>query len=269
MAFSRQAHKQTNEHVEWRQLGLDSSTHNIDSISNWICAAPIWVLPDYFDLLEASGAKRVVALSSTSRFTKGDSADPAEQAVAQRLIDSEARLQSWAETRGVEWIIVRPTLIYGLGKDKNVAEIACFISRWGFFPILGKGNGLRQPVHVEDVAQACLAAMTVPVAGNRAYDVSGAETLTFKEMVNRIFLALHKKPRFILLPRWCFRVALLGLRLIPRFQHWSIAMADRMNRNMVFDHNNAKSALEFSPRPFILSAKDLPDCGRKQVIEKY
>jgi nucleoside-diphosphate-sugar epimerase len=227
------------------------------------------VLPEYFDFLEASGAKRVVALSSTSLFTKGDSADPAEQAVAHRLIEGEMRLQNWAEAMAVEWVILRPTMIYGLGKDKNVAEIARFIGRWGFFPILGKGDGLRQPVHVEDVAQACLAAMTVPAARNRAYDVSGAETLTFKEMVNRIFLALHKKPRFILLPRWCFRVALLGLRLIPRFQRWSIAMADRMNRDMVFDHNNAKSALGYSPRPFILSAKDLPDCGRKQIIGKY
>ena len=36
----------------------------------WICVAPIWMLPDYFALIEAAGARRVVVLSSTSPFYK-------------------------------------------------------------------------------------------------------------------------------------------------------------------------------------------------------
>jgi nucleoside-diphosphate-sugar epimerase len=258
-AFSRRPATNVDEHIQWRELSLVAPPEALNEISCWVCAAPIWVLPDYFELLETSGAKRVVALSSTSRFTKGDSTDPAEQAVAQQLMNSEAHLQDWAETKGVEWVILRPTMIYGQGKDKNITEIARFISRWGFFPILGKGDGLRQPVHVEDVAKACLAAITAPAARNRAFDISGAEMLSFKEMTHRIFLVLDKQPRFLLLPRWCFRAALLGLRLIPRFRYWSIAMAERMDRDMVFDHSNAKSALGFAPRPFSLSARDLPD----------
>ena len=262
-AFSRRPAPNVDEHVQWRELSLVTPPDNVNEISCWICVAPIWVLSDYFELMEASGAKRVVALSSTSRFTKRNSSDPAEQAVARRLIDSEARLQNWAENKGVECVILRPTMIYGLGGDKIVAEIARFINRWGFFPILGKGDGLRQPVHIEDVAKACLAAITAPAARNRAYDISGAEALTFKEMINRVFLALDKKPRFAILPRWCFRIAMTGLRLIPRFRHWSIAMAERMDRDMVFDHSSAESALEFTPRPFIINVKDLPECCRK------
>jgi hypothetical protein len=93
VAFSRQAHKQTNERVEWYRLGLDISTRNIGSVSSWICAAPIWILPDYFTLLEALGVKRLVAVFSTSRFTKLDPIDPAEQTVARRLADNELRVQ--------------------------------------------------------------------------------------------------------------------------------------------------------------------------------
>ena len=260
VALSRQAHLPVDEHVEWYQLGLDVTTESVGSISNWICVAPIWVFPEYFDLLDASGAKRLVALSSTSRFTKLDSIDPAERTVAQRLADSEMRLQKWAETRGIDWIILRSTMIYGLGKDKNVAEITRFVRRWGFFPILGEGDGLRKPVHVEDVSKVCIAAITLKTVKNRAYNISGAESLTYKEMVRRIFETLNKKPRFILLPRWLFRCVLFGLRLLPRFQHWSIAMVDRISRDMVFDHSEAKDAFGFTPRAFVLGSKDLPKC---------
>jgi hypothetical protein len=46
--------------------------------------------------------------------------------------------------------------------------------------------------------------------------------------------------------------------LLPRYRHWSAAMAERMNRDLVFDHAEATHDLNFSPRPFQLMAEDLP-----------
>lgn len=219
-------------------------------VENWVCVAPIWVLPDYFGLLDAQGARRVVVLSSTSRFTKDDSTDPQEQAIALRLADSEARVREWAQSRGVEWVILRPTLIYGLGRDKNIAEIARFIRRFGFFPLFGKANGLRQPIHAADVAGACLAALQAPCAANRAYNISGGETLTYRNMVARVFSALGRRPRLLTVPLWAFRLAVAMLRHLPRYRQWSIAMAERMNRDLVFDHAEAARDLGFKPRAF-------------------
>jgi len=211
-AFSRSAVEQSGDRVAWRRLAPSSPAPLMESlvirsghqtvttqspglpragetsISFWICVAPIWVLPDYFALLDAQGARRVVVVSSTSRFTKDDSSDPEEQAIALRLADAEARVREWAESRGVEWVILRPTLIYGLGRDKNIAEIARFIRRFGFFPLFGEASGLRQPIHVADVAGACLAALRAPCAANRAYNISGGETLTYRNMVLVFFL---------------------------------------------------------------------------------
>jgi nucleoside-diphosphate-sugar epimerase len=260
IGFSRQPNSCTDEHIEWRQLNSDFNSVKIDPISNWVSAAPIWVLSDYFRLMEASGAKRIVAFSSTSRFTKGNSINADENTLAQNLVDGEVKLQDWAKTSNIEWTILRPTMIYGLGKDSNVSEIARLVSRWHFFPVLGKGHGLRQPIHVEDAAQAGFAALTSSDAGYRSFNISGAEILTLEEMIKRIFLALNLKPRFVHLPRWLFRIALLILGSLPRFKHWSIAMADRMSRDMVFDHSEAKDAFGFVPRSFVLGSKDLPKC---------
>lgn len=261
VAFSRQAKKSETANIEWRCLSdLSKYANNPvedDAIPFWICVAPIWVLPAYFNLLKSYGVKRVVALSSTSRFTKGDSIDQAETSVVNKLVEAEAHLQNWAENQGVDWAIIRPTVIYGMGKDKNVAEIIRLIRRWHFFPILGEGCGLRQPVHVEDVAKICKSLLVTKVNQNRAYNISGAETLSYREMVQRIFAALEMKPRIIHLPRWVFRLLLSFLRIFPRFRHWSLAMVDRMDRDMVFDHKDAINELDFSPRPFILENRDL------------
>jgi len=207
IAFSRSpAQRKTEARVTWLQFDEHSQCHAATSkVSDWLCVAPIWVLPQYFSLLEAYGARRVVALSSTSRFTKDDSSDPEEQAIALRLADAESRVQAWAASHGVEWIILRPTLIYGRGRDKNIAEIARFVRRFGFFPLFGKANGLRQPLHAQDVAGACIAALGSPAVANRAYNLSGAETIAYRDMVARIFSALGRPLRLLPVPLyWLF-----------------------------------------------------------------
>ena len=245
----------------WRVTAFsrDARSQGIEGdMPYWICLAPIWVLPDYFALLDASGVRRVVVLSSTSRFTKVDSGDVAENAVAAKLIDSEAQVQAWAESRDIEWVVLRPTLIYGLGRDKNISEMAHFIRRFGFVPVLGKATGLRQPVHAKDVAAVCISALQTPDAANRAYNISGGETLTYREMVVRVFTALGRRPRLPTVPLWAFRLAVSVLRCLPRYRQWSAAMAERMNRDLVFDHADAVRDLGFKPRGFALAAEDLP-----------
>ena len=257
-AYTRQPVGHAGDGVVWKQLSLNHANTVEEVTPYWICVAPIWVLPDYFALLEASGVRRVVVLSSTSRFTKVGSGDTAEQATAAKLIDGETRLQAWAESRGIEWVILRPTLIYGIGRDKNISEIARFIRRFGFFPVLGEAKGLRQPIHAEDVAGACLAALQGSDGRSRSYNISGGETLTYREMVARIFTALGRRPRVLTVPLWAFRLAVTMLRRLPRYRQWSAAMAERMNRDLVFDHTDAARDLGFKPRAFELTAEDLP-----------
>lgn len=261
-AFSRKSAGHSDLGVEWRVLPSDSTfdTAPADAIPipEWICVAPIWVLPDFFSTLQAFGVRRLVVLSSTSRFTKKTSSSPEEQAIAQRLEQAETDLQVWAVEQGIEWIILRPTLIYGVGRDKNVVEVARFIQRFGFFPLFGKGLGQRQPVHVDDVALACIAAMKSTCATNQAYNISGGEILTYREMVTRIFAELSCPVRFLPIPLSVFRLATAMLRLLPRYSHWTAAMAERMNVDMVFEHSDAARDFAFKPRPFVLNGDDIP-----------
>jgi len=228
-----------------------------EPIHFWISLSPIMTLPEYFPLLPAYGAKHVVAISSTSRFTKEDSSDAAEKELARRFVENEERLIAWATKESLTFTILRPTLVYGFGRDKNVSTIASFIRRFSFFPVLGAAQGLRQPVYAQDVALCCVAALTSGAARNKSYNVSGKDTISYREMVSRIFTALHKKPRFIVFPIWLFGVAVFFLRRLPPFRYWSAAMVQRMNKDMVFDHSAAEHDLNFAPRGFQPGREDV------------
>jgi len=254
-AFARGPVPESSDGVHWQSLGSPALDW---PVRLWICVAPIWVLPDHFALLRALGVRRIVVLSSTSRFSKADSSNRAEQAIARRLAAAESRFQNWAQHHGIEWIILRPTLIYGLGRDKNITELARFIRRFRILPLLGRADGLRQPIHARDVGVACVAALRAAAATGRAYDLSGGETITYREMVARLFASLAQPVRLVQIPLPAFRLAVSMLRLMPRYRHWSVAMAQRMNSDLVFDHAAATRDFQFSPRSFLLTQEDLP-----------
>lgn len=255
VAFSRQAVDRHDAGIEWRVLAARGNEAGI--ISDWIVVAPVWVLPEHFALLEACGARRVIVLSSTSRFVKGDSADVGEQRVAAQLAAGETALQQWAVRQGVAWVILRPTLVYGGGRDQNITAVARFIRRFGFFPLVGDGRGLRQPIHADDVAAACVAALAARGVVNRDYNISGGETLSYREMVARVFAALQRPVRWVSLPRGLVGLAIFCLRVLPGFRHANAAMAERMNRDLVFDHADAVRDFGFSPRPFAPAPTDV------------
>jgi len=194
--------------------------------------------------------RRVVAFGSTSVFSKQDSPDPREQAVAAQLAEAERAVASACEARGIAWTMLRPTLVYGLGLDKNVETITRFIRRFGFFPVVGGGRGLRQPVHADDLASACIAALDCPASFNRAYNLSGGETLTYRQMVERIFQALGKPPRILPIPLPLFQALLQAAAWLPRYRYLTPEMASRMNQDLCFGHAEAVRDFGYAPRGF-------------------
>ncbi|WP_434568780.1 NAD-dependent epimerase/dehydratase family protein [Pseudomonas sp. Z3-8] len=240
--------------VTWREAD-DWQGLTLDTLLSF---APIWVLSDYLERLASTQVKRVVVLSSTSRFAKHASPDPRERDVAQRLIRAEEQLEQWATERQIEWVILRPTLIYGFGGDKNISEIARFIQRFGFFPLIGGGTGLRQPVHGDDVIQACLSAMNMPDLASAGYNLSGGETVPYHTMVRRIFQAMGRPVRTVPLPAKALGWGVSIMRCLPRYRHLSSALVARMNQDLVFDHSQASQQFGFAPKAFQLLDEDLP-----------
>ncbi len=210
--------------------------------------SPIWVLPQALPALAGAGMRRLVAFSSTSVFTKAASPEAGERAVAARLADGEARTRAFCEAHGVAWTLLRPTMIYAEGQDQNVSRLASLIGRFGVLPLAGRGEGLRQPVHADDLAAGALAAAASPAAENRAYDLTGGETLSYRDMAVRVFEGLGRRPRILAAPPWLWRIGLaLAAPVLPGA---TAAMGGRMSDDLTFDSAPARRDFAWAPRDF-------------------
>lgn len=204
-----------------------------------IATLPIWLLAAHLPALAKDGVDRLIAFSSTSVEAKRESRSAKAQAIVAALAHGEAAVMEAAITAGIGVTILRPTLIYGTGEDANVSAAARFIERFGYFPLAWNAQGLRQPVHADDLASAALAALERPQSIGRTYALPGGETLPYRAMIERIFEALGRRPRFIRVP---------GLATISD-------LAKRMARDQAFDIGPAARDLGYAPRRFLAGGR--------------
>ncbi len=195
-------------------------------------------------------ASRVVAFGSTSAGTKHASIDDHERDVARRLLSAEAALFAQSEQRGASATMLRPTLIYGAGRDATLTRIAQLAQRWGRFVLPRRSDGLRQPVHVQDLAAAAFAACTSPATHGRSYDLPGGEALPYREMVRRVLACLQPAPRLHELPMPLFRIALKAAQARGIALDITDAAVERMRRDMLFDLEPARRDFAYAPRAF-------------------
>jgi nucleoside-diphosphate-sugar epimerase len=214
----------------------------LDLFSTWYAATPL------------SGA-RVVAFGSTSLETKHGADDPAERALAQRLRDAESRVLDAASARGDSAVLLRPTLVYGNGRDTSLSRIAALATRAGFFVLPSGACGLRQPVHVEDLAQAACNAASDRRDLGQAYALPGGEVLPYREMVARTLAVLPSRPRLFEMPAPLFRFAVSAARVAGRLEGLPAGAVARMREDLVFDDGPARRDLGFAPRPFQPTAR--------------
>ena len=236
--------------ARWISLDLTHGELSLVPVACLFHAAPIWLLPRLLSPPADLGLRRLVAFSSTSRFTKRDSSSARERDVARRLREAEEAVQDLCHERGIAWTVFRPTLVYGGGRDRNVSAIARVIRRFGVFPIAGEGRGRRQPVHADDLAAACLAVLDEPTTFGRGYEMPGGETITYGEMVARIATGVGRAVRTPHLPLPLLRALLGAASRLPGLGHLTPEMADRMNEDLVFDATAARRDFGYDPRPF-------------------
>ena len=198
---------------------------------------------------------RVVAFGSTSVHVKQDSGDAGERDVARRLLDAETTLFAAGAARDVAVTVLRPTLVYGVGRDATLTRIARMARRFGRFVLPGDADGLRQPVHVEDLADAALAVAMQPAAHGRAYDLPGGETLAYRDMIRRVLACQSPPLRLHSLPMPLFRVLLALARMRGIARDLTADAIARMRDDLVFDATPARRDFGYAPRAFAPDAR--------------
>jgi len=252
LAVSRQA-QPAQAGMEWRRGDLQHMPPLPPTVHAIFSAGPL----DAFARWYARGAvqaPRVVAFGSTSLATKQDSIDAHERDLAMRLAAAEQGVFAHAAATGAQATLLRPTLVYGAGRDASLTQIAALARRFGWFPLPGGVNGLRQPVHVEDLADAAMAVIDRAATFGKAYALPGGETLTYRAMVARTLAAMSPPARLLELPAPVFRIAVGIAQRFDIARSLNAATIERMRQDLVFDSLPARTDFGYAPRAFAPTA---------------
>jgi NADH dehydrogenase len=157
-------------------------------------------------LLEAArvaGVRRIVHVSVVNASL--DAETP--------YVRAKAALEAVVRSSGLEWVIVRPTLLYGPG-DILINNLAWALRRLPIYGMPGLGRYTVQPIHVDDLARICHAAMDGDAG--RVIDAAGPETLAYRDLVDRIRTAVGSRSIVVPMPHLAVLAAARILGLLVR-----------------------------------------------------
>lgn len=149
-------------------------------------------------------------------------------------------------------VFVRPTMIYGSSRDRNIHHVIRFADRFGVLPQLGDGKAHLQPIHFEDLAMATVALLPSDRTGT--IDAGGGAPVALRVLLREVFAALGRPARVVRLPMAPF---LLAGRLVDRASGRRVSeRIERMSEERTVDNAELVAATGIEPRALQQGIRD-------------
>ncbi len=189
-----------------------------------------------------AGIKRAIFISTTAVFTQLNAKSKKVRVAAEFAI----------ETSGLHYTILRPTMIYGSPRDRNMWRLIRFMQLFPIIPIFGDGAHayLQQPIYVEDVARAVLGCLQSDLTIGKCYNIAGKHPLTYNEVIDTVAGQMHKRIWKLHVPS---KPVVSMLTLFERIRISFPIKAEqvlRLNENKSFSYEEAQRDFGFSPLSF-------------------
>lgn len=189
---------------------------------------------------KSAGVQRAVFVSTTAIFTQLNAGSKTVRVAAENAIQAS----------GLRYTILRPTMIYGSDRDRNICRLIRWLKVLPFFPVFGDGNYLQQPIYMDDVAQAILGSLKSDRTINNSYNIAGKSPLTYNQVIDTIAKQMNKRVWKIHIPS---KPVVSLLKLIERI-HFPFPIKSeqvlRLNENKDFSYEEAQKDFGFNPRSF-------------------
>ena len=187
-----------------------------------------------------AGIRRAVFISTTAIFTQLNAKSKKVRVAAELAI----------ETSGLQYTILRPTMIYGSPRDRNMWRLIRFIRVSPIIPVFGDGKSLQQPIFVDDVAQAVVSCISNDKTIGKSYNIAGKHPLAYNEVIDTIAKAMNKRVWKLHIPS---KPVVAMLSLFERMRIPFPIKAEqvlRLNENKDFSYAEAQTDFGFSPLAF-------------------
>ena len=195
----------------------------------------------------AAGVKRFVFISSVKvngertlpgrAFTEADAPNPLD-AYGQSKLEAEQGLRQLSADTGMELVIIRPPLVYGLGVKANFAALMRAVQRGWPLP-LGAVHNQRSLVALDNLVDFIVTCITHPQAANQTLLVSDGQDLSTTELVRGMAQAAGVPARLLSVPVWALQA---GATLLGKGD-----AVQRLCGNLQVDISKARSLLGWVP----------------------
>ena len=195
------------------------------------------------------GIKRFLFVSSigvngthtTLPFTELDDANP-KGAYGVSKFEAEQVLHLVSAKTGMEIVIVRPPLVYGVGVKGNFAQMIKVLAKGIPLPFASVKN-LRSLIYVENLVDALILCATHPAAAGQTYLVSDWQDISTPDLLRKLSSAMGSSTRLFACP-------LALIRLVGRLLRKSDQI-DKLVGSLQVDCSKIRRELGWKP-PFTL-----------------
>ena len=238
----------TSDVAPLHRLGLQMQVADVtdaDSLRKVLSPATIYVdmtHPKHYHIsLEAvikSGVERAYFVTTTGVFSKYNQFSNIYKINEAKIRDS-----------GVTYTILRPSMIYGSMRDKNMNRLIQFLNRSPAFPLFGAGRSLMQPVFVDDLSDGIVAAIGNSKTENQEYNLAGPQGIPYRAIVEIIAKELDKTVTMLHVG---LPLAANVVRLAQHIPKFPVSQEQvlRLLEDKVFDISKAQKELGYRTRSF-------------------
>lgn len=207
-----------------------------------------------------SGVKRLVFVSSikvngeesTFPYTESAPVRPTDPYGISKLEAEEALRQVEIE-KGLEVVVVRPTLVYGPGVKANFLNMMKVVSRGVPLPLRSISNR-RSLIYVGNLADALVACTLHPYAAGKTFLVSDGEDISTPELIRRTANAIGVSARLLPLP--------VGFMILAGMALGKSGAVRRLTGSLFVDSSHIRRELGWTP-PFTMEE------GLRQTAEWF
>lgn len=160
------------------------------------------------DAARQAGVRRWIQISSMSAHPASTSVYGTTKLAADELLrKGPATLPAWT--------ILRPSLIYGPGRQGLVTKTLGLARKLPVLPMLGAGQELLRPVLASDVALGALRCLELPVTEGKTYILGGADEVTLDAFMRRLLACAGLRRPVLHLPLpVCMGLAMFFSKLV-------------------------------------------------------
>jgi nucleoside-diphosphate-sugar epimerase len=221
-------------------VSLQRALSGIDVLAN-VASIGFGHAPQIVSAARSAGVQRAVFVSTTAIFTTLEARSRSVRLAAEKAVADS----------GLCYTILRPTMIYGGARDRNMCRLTRYLRRWPVIPVFGDGRSLQQPVHVNDVAGAVIRCIGSRQTEGKCYNLSGAAPLTYNEVIDAISRLLGRRTLKVHIPARPVVAVLRALERLPVKLPIKSEQVLRLNEHKNFDHSDA--ARDFGYRPLLFA----------------